>query len=382
MINSAMLAVELAGLAAASRVNNVSSLQAEAQQDAFWMDLALAQARAADAAGEVPVGAVLVCDGQVIAAGRNAPIATHDPTAHAEINALRAGAQRLGNYRLENCEMFVTLEPCSMCAGAMLQARLKRVVFGAADPKTGSAGSVTNLFAVAQLNHHTLVQGGVQAGACAELLQDFFKRQRALQRLQKRQAGRALRDDALRTPEHCFADLPAMPAASQYVSALPALAGLRLHYLDSGATQSAQTQLCLHGPQDWCLTWRNVIRQGRADGHRVVCPDLIGFGKSDKPKKSTFHTWQIHADMVLALIELLNLQHVTLIAPDSMGGLTSLVLAGAPERITGARYIRPDDLTLAEREAPFPDAGHQAALRAFAALTNYPVFPAAAAINR
>ncbi len=346
---------------------------AVSRQDAIWMDLALAQARAAGVAGEVPVGAVLVCDGQVIATGRNAPIAGHDPTAHAEIIALRAGAQRLGNYRLENCELFVTLEPCNMCAGAILQARLRRVVFGAADPKTGAAGSVTNVFAVAQLNHHTRVLGGLQADACAELLQDFFKRQRAQQGLQKQRAGRALRDDALRTPECRFNALAAMPMDSHHVSSLPALAGLRLHYLDSGETRASQTLLCLHGPHDWCLAWRSVIRQGRADGYRVVCPDLIGFGKSDKPKKSNFHTWQTHADIVVALIEMLNLQQITLMAPDSMRALTALVQTGALQRIAAARYIQPDGLNQAEREAPFPDAGHQAALRAFARLTSHPV---------
>ena len=116
------------------------------------MRLALAEARAAADAGEVPVGAVVVKDGRVIATGRNAPIAAHDPTAHAEIVALRAAAEALSNYRLDGCQLFVTLEPCAMCAGAMLHARLDRVVYGAADPKTGAAGSVVNLFADARLN--------------------------------------------------------------------------------------------------------------------------------------------------------------------------------------------------------------------------------------
>src|SRR5262245_17245472 len=110
------------------------------------MAQALSEARAAMEAGEVPVGAVLVKDGAVLATGRNMPVAAHDPTAHAEIQALRAAALALGNYRLDGCELFVTLEPCAMCAGAMLHARLARVVFGAADPKTGAAGSVVDLF--------------------------------------------------------------------------------------------------------------------------------------------------------------------------------------------------------------------------------------------
>ena len=114
--------------------------------DNEFMQLALAQAAQAAQAGEVPVGAVVVCNGKVIATGRNAPIGGHDPTAHAEIVALRAAALALGNYRLPDCELYVTLEPCAMCCGAMLHARLKRVVFGASDAKTGAAGSVINLF--------------------------------------------------------------------------------------------------------------------------------------------------------------------------------------------------------------------------------------------
>lgn len=129
--------------------------------DAHWMRLAIAQAHAAAQAGEVPVGAVVVRHGEVIATGRNAPVQGHDPTAHAEILALRAAAQQLGNYRLQDCTLYVTLEPCAMCSGAMLHARVARVVFGAPDLKTGVAGSVLNLFAQPQLNHHTQVQGVV-----------------------------------------------------------------------------------------------------------------------------------------------------------------------------------------------------------------------------
>ena len=147
--------------------------------DQTFMLAALQQAREAGAAGEVPVGAVVVKDGEIIGAGFNAPISRHDPAAHAEILALREAAKRLGNYRLPGCELYVTLEPCVMCVGAMLHARIARLVYGAADPKTGACGSVINLFAETKLNHHATVTPAVMAGECAALLREFFAAKRA-----------------------------------------------------------------------------------------------------------------------------------------------------------------------------------------------------------
>ena len=143
------------------------------------MRLALDQAHNAWLVGEVPVGAVILRAGKVVATGYNRPITTHDPTAHAEIVALRHAATLLENYRLPECEIFVTLEPCAMCAMALMHARFKRVVFGAPDPKTGAGGSVLNLFDEPQLNHHTSLLGHVLAEPCAELLRGFFAERRA-----------------------------------------------------------------------------------------------------------------------------------------------------------------------------------------------------------
>jgi len=143
------------------------------------MRRALELAHRAGAAGEVPVGAVLVSDGVVIGEGYNLPILSCDPTAHAEIQALRAAAQRVGNYRLPSSVLYVTLEPCVMCAGALIHARVARVVFGASDPKTGACGSVLNLFAETRLNHHAEVAGGVLAQECGELVRAFFTMRRS-----------------------------------------------------------------------------------------------------------------------------------------------------------------------------------------------------------
>ena len=150
--------------------------------DARYMRLALEQARHAWDLGEVPVGAVVVKDGEVIAVGYNQPIGRHDPTAHAEVMALRAAAEKLGNYRLPGCELYVTLEPCVMCSGAMLHARLARVVYAASDPKTGVCGSVLDLFSHDVLNHHTEVTGGVLAEEASAMLKSFFAERRAAAR--------------------------------------------------------------------------------------------------------------------------------------------------------------------------------------------------------
>lgn len=147
-------------------------------RDRVFMRAAIDQARNAQTVGEVPVGAVVVRDNQVLATGFNQPIGAHDPTAHAEIAAMRAAAQALGNYRLTGCELYVTLEPCPMCAGAIMHARLARVVFGARDPKTGAAGSVVDLFAERRLNHHATVEGGVLAEETGAMLTEFFRGRR------------------------------------------------------------------------------------------------------------------------------------------------------------------------------------------------------------
>lgn len=371
--------------------------------DAHWMREALAQAQQAGAAGEVPVGAVVVQGGRVIATGRNAPVQGHDPTAHAEIAALRAAARHLGNYRLEGCTLYVTLEPCAMCAGAMLHARVGRVVFGAPDPKTGVAGSVLNLFAEPRLNHQTTVEGGVLADECGQALSTFFQQRRRAQR-QQALAAHPLRDDALRTPEDCFAPLPGYPWAPHYVSDLPALGGLRLHYLDEGPRDAPRTWLCLHGNPAWSYVYRKMLPVWLAAGDRVVAPDLVGFGKSDKPKKEAFHTFDTHRQVLLELVERLDLQRVVLVVQD-WGGILGLTLPmAAPQRYrgllamntllaTGEAPLSPGfvdwrdmcrrkplygvgrllargnpHLSAAEcaaYDAPFPDAGYRAALRAF-----------------
>ena len=150
----------------------------QAELDRQFMQQALDQAKLAAIAGEVPVGAVLVREGKVISTGFNKPIMNSDPSAHAEMMAIRAAAQNESNYRLPGTTLYVTLEPCTMCAGAMLHARVERIVFGATDPKTGAAGSVLNVFSEKQINHQTQVEGGIMGDECSQVLRDFFKERR------------------------------------------------------------------------------------------------------------------------------------------------------------------------------------------------------------
>jgi tRNA(adenine34) deaminase len=331
-----------------------------APDDAHWMALALAEARAAGAAGEVPVGAVLVRNGERVAIGRNAPVASHDPSAHAEIRALRDGAAALGNYRLDGCELFVTLEPCAMCAGAILHARLARVVYGAADPKTGAAGSVVDLFAQPQLNHHTAVQGGVLADECGQLLQTFFQDRRAAARA----SAQPLRDDALRTPEARFVGMAETERfAAHYVADLPSLGGWRMHYLDEGPQDGAAAVLCLHGPGQWSHGFRHLLAQ---PGVRWLAPDLIGFGRSDKPKRDAVHRWAWHRDVLLEWLDRHSGPPLLLAPLAGAAPLAALLEAAAPMQFVGTLAV-PDALDGTMDEvwrAPFPDRGYEAALRA------------------
>ena len=148
------------------------------ETDTEYMQIALNLAHQAALNGEVPVGAIIVKNGVIIGRGSNAPIGLHDPTAHAEIIAMRIAAAHLGNYRLVDCTLYVTLEPCAMCSGAMQHARIEKLVYGASDPKTGACGSVINLMAEPKLNHHCEVVGGVLAEECGAVLSEFFKQRR------------------------------------------------------------------------------------------------------------------------------------------------------------------------------------------------------------
>ena len=387
--------------------------------DEEFMGLALGHAKTAGALGEVPVGAVVVWQGRVIATGNNCSVQSHDPTAHAEIVALRSAAQVLGNYRLDECELFVTLEPCAMCSGAILNARIKRVVFGAFEPKTGAAGSVINLFNQQQLNHQTGLLGGILAEPSRALIQDFFRQRRILQRALAAQQH-PLRDDSLRTPDAAFEGLSGYPWTPRYQSDLVALDGLRMHYLDeqpmaSGPEcgQRTVTYLCLHGSLAWSYQFHKLVDCLLQAGHRLIAPDLIGFGKSDKPKKEAFHTLSRHCRILFELVEKLDLHHIVLVVPDQpdLVSLVGMMLPmHAPLRYRGLLTVNPsglshgidipiaygalfwfqltslltrncasadntdsqlqlDDETIRIYEAPFPGQSFRAGMRAFADLS-------------
>ena len=153
-------------------------MTAQIENDKKWMQHAIELAEHAESIGEVPVGAVIVKDNKIISEGWNQPITSNDPTAHAEVIALRAASQAVENYRLVDTTLYVTLEPCAMCAGALIHARVKRVVFGATDPRTGAAGSMFNILNTSKLNHTIEIEQGVLENECAQLLKEFFKKKR------------------------------------------------------------------------------------------------------------------------------------------------------------------------------------------------------------
>ena len=308
-------------------------MNVEATAHEYFMRQALEQAHMAAASGEVPVGAVVVKDGQIIGRGRNCPQSLNDPSAHAEVMALREAAQALGNYRLEGCTLYVTLEPCTMCSGAMLHARVSSVVYGAAEPKTGAAGSVLNVFGYPEINHQTEVLRGVLAGECAALMAEFFQQRR---KEKKAQEPHPLKDWALRNPDEAFANLSHWPWQPRWRSDLPALQGLRMALVDEGPGDAPLTWLCLHGSPGWGYQFRHLLPGLLAAGHRVVVPDLPGFGRSDQPKKDKQHSAQRHLQLLAELVQSLDLRSVVLVGQGD-GGLLGLQLAAQmPDRFVGA----------------------------------------------
>jgi tRNA(adenine34) deaminase len=354
------------------------------ERDEHYMRLTLEQAAWAADRGEVPVGAIVVMPGdnhqadRILAQTHNQPIALCDPTAHAEILALRQAATHLGNYRLDGCTLYVTLEPCAMCAQALLHARVSRVVFGANEPRMGAAGSVLDLLSHPQLNHHTQVTSGVLAKECAEILQTFFSRKRTL----SKQFASPLREDALRTTDNRFdgiwALFPDWKNASHYTQTLPALAGLRLHWLElngsNSSTPSDETYIFVHGHRAWWPQWALRAEQVKKKGGRVYLPDMVGFGMSDKPKKASWHTLERHVNVLAQWAGGLGSRNIHWVMPPELGTLAEALrqqLARDCPELNMSMELAPAQLDARLpsdwREWPFPDQGHCAGLAAWKA---------------
>lgn len=369
------------------------------------MRLALAQAKLAADVGEVPVGAVVIAaDGAVLGQAHNRTISNCDPSAHAEILALRQAAAAIQNYRLENCTVYITLEPCAMCAAAMLHARIARVVYAVADAKTGAAGSVLNLFTQPQLNHHTTIELLKQTSPeaqqlqrdCTQQLQQFFSQRRNTQRQQRHNPQHApLRDDALRPPPQHFAAIPQIAALQTYSQWHLAPDGnkpaWRMHYWDTDTHHTNKpTAILLHGYSSYCLLWAEVIPQLQQHGWRVLAPDILGFGHSDKPKKAAQHNPTWHNRIMHTWLDAINISQATklcVIACDNANQLIpkhlhphAIALLPQPSTTPNPKHWRTQcqhktlfdvdahwALNTAEQashawSAPFIDAGHRAAL--------------------
>lgn len=334
-------------------------------EDVAGMQAALDLASKAYACGEVPVGAVVVRNGLVVGRGFNQPIGSHDASAHAEIQAIRDAGQTIGNYRLNDCTLYVTLEPCTMCAGAIINARFARLVYGASEPKTGAAGSVIDLFSNPTLNHHTTVEAGVLARSCSDLLARFFADRRAV----NQQQATPLREDALRTPAVAFEPLKDFDYPRHRLDAPDLLQGLRLEYIDVGPREGAKTWLLIHPAHGWSASWRHWVEPLLALGCRVVIPDLIGFGRSDKPKKETVHTPEFQSSVLRALVSAIHAAGLRVVFCNDSMGLHLAQTAEALKPSAGAWLIAAlsdhrSSEALSVDALPYVDQGHAAALRA------------------
>lgn len=261
-----------------------------------FMQLALEQAKLGELAGEIPVGAVVVSNGSVVGRGHNRTIIDCDPTAHAEVVALRQAALAIGSHRLANCSLYVTLEPCPMCLGAVFHSRIGSLFFGAYDPKGGACGSVLDLASQPKLNHHCSVQGGIAQSECAQALSGFFERLRS----QKRQVHRPLREDALRVMQGALDGfMPGVRAVA--MDDLESAKGLRVHLWTTPDTASVPEHglvLCLHGATSWACMFRELLQAAPVPGVAVWAIDLPGHGQSDKTKTG----WEFDRKFQLALL--------------------------------------------------------------------------------
>lgn len=354
------------------------------------MRLALEQACLAEQLGEIPVGAVVVREGQVVGAGHNQTLFHCDPTAHAEVVALRAAAQTLGNHRLDGCTLYVTLEPCAMCMGAIFHSRIATVYFGAADPKTGACGSVLDLPAERRINHHCQVHGGVLQAPCAQHLSHYFARLR----FNKRQLRSPVREDALRLPH------TALSAYMESVQSLPfddirAAQGLRVQVWQNAAAphHPARLLLCLHGAMSWSALYRGLLTAPQDGATIVWAVDLPGHGGSDKTKKGREFDTAFQCEVLEELLQRTSAPLVHVVAQDTGCELALRLANRHADRIDGLTLCNPlcadrrqflfqgahvrsraqflaslqhqcvdTPDALAALAAPYPDAGHTAGL--------------------
>jgi tRNA(adenine34) deaminase len=306
------------------------------------MQVALAQAQKAAEKGEVPVGAAIYQHGVLIAQAHNAPISLCDPSAHAEVLVLKEAAKVLGNYRLEDCTLYVSLEPCAMCAGAIFNARVREVVYAARDAKSGAAGSVVNLFADSRINHHARIRGGVLEQQSVALLQDFFNVQRRLHRQAAAHAKSFLREDAVRRSLESLACLASSSLNSSFY-VLKAVPGMRLHYLhaEPSSSPSGKTYVCLHGANTCSALFEPVFASLLSSGARVLAPDALGFGASDRFKKSRAYDFSLLMQSLMEWISFMDLKDICFITHDASVIWALLLKVLLPERVVCVLALNP-----------------------------------------
>lgn len=302
------------------------------------MARAIELAHLGERAGEIPVGAVVVHDGVIIGEGHNRSIGDCDPSAHAEMVAIRAAARRIGNYRLSDCTLYVTLEPCPMCFGAVIHARIRSLYFGAYDPKGGVCGSVLDLGAIDRLNPHCRVEGGIEESKCAALLSNYFRNLR----LKKREAYLAKREDALRNMEEVMGDVLVDAKPRHYDSLAPSL-GLRLttwiHQRSQTIETAAPRIVCIPGAGQWSALFSFLFSSFPTSA--IVSVDLPGHGCGDATRSGAEFSPTFQQDVLLALLDSFGSGRITFICYGAACPLTLSVAMQRRDRVTKVILINP-----------------------------------------
>jgi tRNA(Arg) A34 adenosine deaminase TadA len=332
--------------------------------DAAMMRLALDEAKQASVCGEVPVGAVILCNGIVVAKSSNSVIQNCDPTSHAELLAIRRACHSLQRSRLNDCTLYVTLEPCTMCSGAIFGAQMARVIYAAAEPKTGASGSVINVYSNRHVNHHTQIHGGLLQEESVELLQEFFVNIRKKQQENRSTSQQKLRPDMIRSDSKNGMIFLPDGMQSHYKNDWPSAPGVRLHWLSGGFVGAVIPPFLLLHPIPLWSAWFTPYIESIFDQALIYALDRLGCGFSDKPKKFSIEWVSLEQQLLMDWIESLPISLFRLVASKKDQSTVTYVLEKYSHQCLEVLWL--EDVISKKNthyewlQAPFPNEGHAA----------------------